>query len=544
MARKLLLVHDITLNSGRDTHFFFREFYKYFNYLNGNYRAGGAIETDNYRIINNVLKVAQNNTYLNGENASRITYVIDYDRDQTDPTKFYYYKCYFIKSYEIVSGFVLFELEQDKWANNIEKAGIYGLDIKRSNRIIGNGIYDEVKHTIGNYNTKWYGGQYRNGWYTIGANHVAIAVLLQFNISQAVFGTDKTTRTMLFLTDSAKWVYDDLKTHITSAFKYDSYLELLAGAVGTITGVTGNLGKLDAQVIKAWVVDTQLVDFGFGAMSISANCSYGGYNTSITLTYLEPQERNYNYKIEDVSPNKVYYIGTYLNGLKLKPYYEKSSNKLVLNFTHTYIVDDNELKIIFSQGERIKDVSNMFELYLNTNASQTTSLRLFARSWSQAVGMGKGAISDFTKGGGGSAGGVMAGLGITKGIADMIPQNPSFENAIGGGDAMHTFGLPREIDDDENINAEYCLSPYVYLEYTSAFDEEQNAGLYGLNYEKTYVYSLDDLFSDTYPLLNSYYRNYLQCDCEVESVQSNDANYIINELKRGIFIGIIDDYIS
>ena len=534
MARQLAIYYDITLNTGRDTHFFYREFYKFFNYLSNNYLLK-TINLDNYRINTGVVKVST--TYMSLENLSRITYLIDYDQDNVDPVVFHYYRCYIVKSYEIQSGYVVFYVQNDSWGNNIEKCTIYGLDIKRCNRILGNGIYDEVKHTIGDYDIGYYDGFVEQGEHVIRAQHVSIAVLLQFNIAQQVFGTDKTTRTMMFLTDTAKWVYDDLKTHITSAFKYDSYLELLAGAVGTIKSVTGNLGTLDAQVIKAWVVDSQKVDVGFGAMSISASCSYGGYSTSITLTYLEPQTRYYNYKIENVTPNKVYYAGSFLNGFKLKPYYEKSSNKLVLNFQHTYIVDDNELKVIFSQGERIKDVTNMFELYLNTNSSQTTALRLFARSWSQAVGMGKGAISDFTRGGGGSAGGVMAGLGVTKGIADMIPQNPSFENAIGGGDAMHTFGLPRNIDDDENTLAMYCQSPYCYVSYDSAFDEEQNAGVYGLQYEKTYIASLDDLLNDTnYPKLNSYYRDFLQCDCEVEAVQSDDANFITNELKRGIFI--------
>ena len=538
MLRQLKLFHNITLNSGRDSHIVFNTFNNYMAMLSRSF-AERIIDYNNYRVNTGTIKVSLN--YLTKENLSKITYAIEYEASD-DFTSYYYYRCYFIKGYDLVSGYVVFYVEQDRWANNIAKANIFDLDVKRSNRILGKGIYDEVKHTIGDFDIGYYDGFIEQGEHVIRAQHVSIAVLLQFNISQAVFGTDKTTRTMMFLTDTAKWVYDDLKTHITSAFKYDSYLELLAGAVGTIKGVTGNLGTLDAQVIKAWVVDSQIVDVGFGAMSISASCSYGGYNTSITLTYLEPQERHYNYKIEDVTPNKVYYAGNFLNGLKLKPYYEKSSNKLVLNFKHTYIVDDNELKVIFSQGERIKDVTNMFELYLNTNASQTTALRLFARSWSQAVGMGKGAISDFTRGGGGSAGGVMAVLGITKGIADMIPQNPSFENAIGGGDAMYTFGLPRSIDDDENTLAEYCQSPYCYITYDSAFDEQQNAYIYGMSYEKTFIGNLSGIFDDnTYPKLSNYYRDFLQCECEIANVQSDDANYIANELRRGIFIELLND---
>lgn len=538
MLRQLKLFNTITLNSGRDSHFVFSNFANYMAMLSHNF-AERLIDYENYRVNTGTIKVSLN--YLIKENLSKITYAIEYEASD-DFVTYYYYRCYFIKGYDLVSGYVVFYVEQDRWANNIAKASIFDLDVKRSNRILGNGIYDEVKHTIGDFDIGYYDGFIEQGEHVIRAQHVSIAVLLQFNISQAVFGTDKTTRTMMFLTDTAKWVYDDLKTHITSAFKYDSYLELLAGAVGTIKGVTGNLGTLDAQVIKAWVVDSQIVDVGFGAMSINASCQYGGYNTNITLTYLEPQTRYQNYKIEDVTPNKVYYAGTFLNGLKLKPYYEKSSNKLVLNFNHTYIVDDNEIKVIFSQGERIKDVTNMFELYLNTNASQTTALRLFARSWSQAVGMGKGAISDFTRAGGGSAGGVTAGLGITKGIADMIPQNPSFENAIGGGDAMYTFGLPRNIDDDENTLAEYCQSPYCYISYDSVFDEQENAYIYGMSYEKTFIGNLSGIFDDNnYPKLNNGYRDFLQCECEIANVQSDDANYIVNELRRGIFIELLND---
>lgn len=542
MAIKLRFFHDVTLDSGRDTHFFFREFYKFFDYLEEHYAIGAPFDIDNYRINTNKIKMATNGSYFNNINGSRVTYVIEYERSEEDPVVFTFYRCYFVKSYEIQSGYIIFDIEHDKWANNIEKAIIYGLDIKRCNHILGNGIYDEVNHTKGSYDLEYLEGMNEEGYTCIGANHVAIALLLQFNISQQVFGDDKISRTMLFITDSAEWVYTDHKTSIQSAYKYSSYLELLAGAVGTITGVSGNLGTLDAQVIKAWVVDTQRIDYGWNTWHINASCKYGGGSITLELTYLEPMETTEHFRIENVTPNKVYYVGTYLNGLKLKPYYEKYNKKQVLNFDLNYIVDDNEVKIIASQGERIKDITNMFELYLNTNASQTTALRLFARSWSQSVGMGKGAISSFTSAGGGGAGAVMAGLEITKGIADMIPQNPSFENAIGGGDAMRTFALPCQIEDDENVLAPYVRSPYVITKYDSAFDEEQNAGVYGLNYERTYLYSLDDLFDENYPRINEYYRTYLQCECEIEGAQIDDANYITNELRRGIFISNINEY--
>ncbi len=537
MLRQLKLFNNITLNSGRDSHFVFNNFNNYIAFLSRSF-AERLIDYNNYRVNTGTIKISLN--YLTKTNLSKITYAIEYEASD-DFSYYYYYRCYFIKGYDLVSGYVVFYVEQDRWANNIEKANIFDLDVKRSNRLLGNGIFDEVKHTKGDYDIHYWAGMDEQGYTAIGANHVAIAVLLQFNISQQVFGSDKISRTIMFITDTAEWVYNEEKSHIQSAYKYSSYLELLAGAVGTITGVTGNLGSLDAQVIKAWVVDTHNIDYRGNHWHIEANCKYGGGSATIDLTYLEPYESTEEVRIDDITPNKVYYIGTYLNGFKLKPYCEKYNNKYVLKFNLTYIVDDNEIKIVASQGERVKDITNMFELYLNTNASQTTALRLFARSWSQAVGMGKGAISDFTRAGGGGAGGVMAGLGITKGIADMIPQNPSFENAIGGGDAMRTFALPCEIDNDENILAPYVRSPYTYISFDSAFDEDVNACIYGMSYEKKFIYSFNAIFNDNdYPKYSNNYRDFLQCECEIANVQSDDANYIVNELRRGIFIELLN----
>lgn len=540
MNKTLNIYSNLTMNSGRDTHYYFKDIKKYLNALS--YNIVKSFSLDNYRINSNTIKVKIDNNFTLSF-LPVCTYAIEYySEGEGDSLQIKYYRCYFIKSFEVQSGYVIFSIEKDKWGSNIENVWPTNLEVLRSNRILGSakGIFDEVQHTKGSYNVEYLEGMDERGYTAIGANHVAIALLLQFNISQQVFGSDKISRTMLFLTDSAEWVYNDHKTSIQSAYKYSSYLELLAGAVGTITGVSGNLGSLDAQVVKAWVVDTQRIYYGNNTWHISASCKYGGGSITLDLTYLEPMETTEHFEIENVTPNKVYYVGTYLNGFKLTPYYETKSDKQILSFDLNYIVDDNEVKIIASQGERIKDITNMFELYLNTNASQTTSLRLFARSWSQAVGMGKGAISTFAGSGGGAGGGVMAGLGITKGIADMIPQNPSFENAIGGGDAMRTFALPCEIEDDENVLAPYVRSPYVITIYISARDEEENAKIYGLNYHE-YVSQLSVLLSDSnYPKYNAYYRDFLQCECELSNVCKEDADYITNELRRGIFIEKIE----
>lgn len=543
MNKTLNIYSNLTINSGRDTHYLFTSIEKYLNALR--YNVAKSLSIDNYRINANTIKVKIDDTLLI-DTLPFITYAIEYySEGEGESEQIKYYRCYFVKSFDVQSGYAIFTIEKDKWASNIANISPFNLEITRSNRLIGNakGVFDEVTHTKGSYDVEYLEGMDERGYTTIGTNHVAIALLLQFNISQQVFGDDKISRTMLFITDSAEWVYNDHKTSIQNAYKYSSYLELLAGAVGTITGVSGNLGTLDAQVIKAWVVDTQRIDYGNNTWHINASCKYGGGSITLELTYLEPMQFTEHFRIENPTPNKVYYVGTYLNGFKLTPYYEKYGNNQVLNFDITYIVDDNEVKIIASQGERIKDITNMFELYLNTNASQTTSMRYIARCFNASMGAVNSTFGGATKGvamGGAVMGAVMGGLSFWNSALGMVPMQPSFENAIGGGDAMRTFALPCEIENDENVLAPYVRSPYVITTYESARDEYENACVYGLNYHE-YISQLSILLSDSnYPKFDHNYRDFLQCECELTNVCKDDADYITNELRRGIFIEQIE----
>ena len=185
----------------------------------------------------------------------------------------------------------------------------------------------------------------------------------------------------------------------------------------------------------------------------------------------------------------------------------------------------------------------MFELYLNTNASQTTSIRYIARCFNASMGAVNSTFGGMAKGadmGGPVMASVMGALSFGNSVLGMVPMQPSFENAIGGGDAMRTFALPCQIEDDENVLAPYVRSPYVITTYESARDEEENAKIYGLNYHE-YVSQLSVLMSDTnYPKINEYYRDFLQCECELTNVCKDDADYITNELRRGIFIEKIE----
>lgn len=540
MARKLMLFHDVTINSGRDSHIVFNDFASFFAIMNNNF-GERIIDYDNYRINTGTIKISLENLTLN--NLSKITYAIEYE---VNYTAFNYYRCYFIKGYDLVSGYVVFYVEQDRWANNIAKANIFDLEVFRSNRLLGDGIFDEVKYTKGAYNEDFYDyQQIEQGEKVLLTTRVCIAFLMQFNISQQVFGTKKTTRTLMFITDSAHDVYLDEKANIQTAFEKESYLQLLADAVGTITGVSGNLGSLDAQVLKAWVVDSQKIDISSTAYYLQASCKYGGHQTTIKAWHLDPIQVSETYTLENITPNKVYYIGSYLNGFKLLPYCNKGTNGYELSFNLDYIVDDNEVKIIASQGERIKDITNMFELFLTTNDANETAIRYIARCFNASMGAVNSTFGGAKKGmemGGPVMSGVMGTLSFANSALSMVNAQPSFENAIGGGDGLRTFYLSPSLDaQGQNEMAEYVKSPYVLITYDSARDEEENANIYGVNYRK-FINSLGDLLNDSnYAKINANYRDFLQCECEVSNVESEDANFIANELRRGIFIDIVNE---
>ncbi len=525
MARQLILYHGLTINKGNHNHVWTKSHTTFLT----NY-AGYVTETlslDNYRINNNVAS-CKLTEHLTEANYNTITYIADVD------TQTNYYRYYHVKSAICRSGFVSFVLEIDLWQTNIVNASISSLDIYRSTRVLSNGFYDEIirsKNLVIEEAIDYWEKTY--GEYVMRAQNICIAFLLQYNISQAVFGTNKITATQMFITDSLKVVYDDEKTHIATSQKHLSALDLLLGAVGTITQLSGGV---DAQVLKAWIVDNNYVDTEIGGWYTNASCIYGNHSTSIKIYHLTPQMRETTHTIDDFTPNKTYYVGSYLNGFKLTNYYNSNGK---LSYQITYIVDDNEVKVVASQGERVKDITNDFEVYLTINASIETSLRRFARNWATAVSASKSAIADWVKGGGGATGVASAVFGFSGTLAGMVDPKPSFENAIGGGDGYKTFKLPVLLSSDENLFAEYVKTPYVVQTYLSDGDEAENALKYGLNYYRIMLDDITDLWE--YDPLQENAIDFLQCKAVVGNAQEEATTFIEAELLRGIHILNLDE---
>lgn len=525
MARQLILYHGLTINKGNHNHVWTKSHTTFLTTY-----AGYVTETlslDNYRINNNVAS-CKLTEYLTEANYNTITYIADVD------TQTNYYRYYHVKSAICRSGFVSFVLEIDLWQTNIVNASITSLDVYRSTRKMTNGFYDEIirsKNLVIEEAIDYW--EKEHGEYVMRAQNISIAFLMQYNISQAVFGNNKITATEMFVTANIKGIYDDLKSHVSNAQKHLSALDLALGAIGTITEVAGGT---DAQVIKAWIVDNNYVDTEVSGWYTAVKCIYGGYQTQLVAYHLTPQMRETTHTIDDFTPNKTYYVGSYLNGFKLTNYCNSNGK---LSYQITWIVDDNELKVIASQGERVKDITNDFEVYLTINASIETSLRRFARNWATAVSASKAGIADWIKGGGGLTGIGNAVFGFSGTLAGMVDPKPSFENAIGGGDGYKTFKLPVLLDNNENLFAEYVKTPYVVQTYLSDGDEAENALKYGLNYYRTMLDNITDLWA--YDPLQVDFIDFLQCKAVVTNAQEDATNFIEAELLRGIHILNLDN---
>lgn len=519
----LRLYTGITPNTQRTLHYFFRYPATYLNAIASHVLK--AINLDNYRVNYNVVKIAlDEDNILTEQNYNEVSYISVADAEKN------YYKFYYVESAVIQSGYVIFNVSVDLWASNIYNALFKNIIVNKSNLDFNNGIADNILHTGTPAIEEFaeYSDHIRS-YYVLGSNRIRIAVLLQYNVSQATFGSNKITKTGIFVTDKLSVLNSLLGSGLDSIYdKYNDF-ELAITAVGTIyelaSGLIGLSGN-DAQVLKAWVIDDEIINFASDTVvGVTAHAHYGDKAVNLPLYQLPSQYKKYTVLGVNLNYNRLYSYGNFQNGMQL---FNKKIANGRLPVTLHHIVDDYEIKIIAQQGERYKDITNMYELRLTTNGFEKTQLRQCAEALSKSIGMYKGGVADYAYGGP-----AMVGMGALNRFMEMIPQQPSYENAVGGGDAYNTFALPYTASGSANAFQHYVKSPYVYTYSESIIDEETKAFKYGLNYCK-YFNTITEIFN--YSLLDANYEAFLQMQCGVEGVSFDAKEIIEQHFANGLFI--------
>ena len=517
MARELRLYRTISINYGDHVHYFTRSQSIFLNNIDS-YKEE-TLSIDNYRINANIAK-CKLTTHLTETNYDQITYIADVDTTKN------YYRYYRVISGLIQSGYVVFTLEVDEWATYITKCGIGNNRIIRSTRLLGGGFYDEIKLTDGRMHHELYDGQRTASVTThFKSTSVYIIFLLNYNLSQAVFGDDKISATELFCASLAD-IVSHADTSEGSLGEYKTHLEIALSLIGGIYGVNANFGDNDAQVLKAWLVpvdEIEYADYGVSVKTKSVFCGGNNHQATFNVTKVLPSKWDKLHIINNYNPNNVYYAGTYNNGLKLRNY----AGSDLRYYTHV-LVGDSDVKVIAQQGERQQDITQGYEVKLTTNGATKTELRKVADALSTSITLGTSTYGKMAAlGGAGGAGFSLAGLDIVKGVAGMVNQF-GIESARGNGDGFLTYYQTNPLSE--------VLSPYCVTYFTSLNDEVERAKLYGLNYvDKIYDEPLGMLFIDVTPL-DANYIDFLQCLSDVSGIPKSPADFITNELARGIWI--------
>lgn len=525
MARQLLMYKGITPNVS-DNRYYYCSPQDFLTEIHAN--LIGSIDLDNYRLEANMAKI--NYAVLPLADAEKVTYLIEYDASTN------YFNCFHVEHVEVRNDFALYRISIDLWQTYIWQGSLSNIHITRCNRNIGDGVYDEIANTkpasVGYtsndiYMATWDGA----GWLTSDKNYayedyIVIVFAVEYNVEQQVFGSDHISETGLYCVD-----FTTLRGLVDATHANSAGVNIASDIIGGIYGVASSWGgsELDARVINAWIMPTAfLTKSGYGH-NFKSKSSYAG-NSNVTFLAEQVLPRRSIKDVVDLpnSPNYAVYFGTFNNGLKLKHY--TSSNLRVKVITN---VSQTSLNVLVEQGENQKDITSAFEVTLTTNAGVTTGIRQFAKAFSNAVSMGSSMAKDLAKGDVSSAG-----LGLAKGVVDMIPLKPSIDGAIGGGDGGTTF-YSTHTTTSGNVTTYYTHNPLCAFYFESTCDEEAHARLYGALFDAYNITDLEDLL--TYSLLGTgtLTDTYVKATARLEGVPLDARNYILSNLGNGVYLKII-----
>ena len=495
----------------------------FYNALKNSNKFIKTLTLDNYRINANVIKVNLTNDLLLDIN--NISYAIEATYDgQTFKT----FKCWHVKEVEVQSGYIVLSCDVDLWQTYINNVTFKNTIIERTNKDLSDyevGYYDPIQNTIGDMTIKRFNGS-SNGYTEYGIDYLWVVVLVQYNISQAVFGDNKISRTELYGIN-----LQDLYNLADVASGDLGYqkppLDVIISIIGGVYKVSANVGNNDAQILKTWIVPNEVLNTAGYGITLTAKSIFFEHATdhekSFNVELVLPNNFTKKCVIDNYDVNKVYYGGTYNNGLKLVNY---TTDKLEYNTI--FITTDDELQILAQQGERQQDITNGFEIKLTTNGSTTTTWRHIAGSLSKAISIGTGASRQIALGGAGAS---MGALSIVGGIAGLV-NDFGIESARGNGDGYLSYW---------NSYNQYwrVKSPYVITSFESTHNEIIKARNYGATFNMVLndmdpLIFLNNVATFLKPQVIETRATYLKGETTATGAPLNACIYISNAIKNGV----------
>ena len=492
------------------------------------------VTLDNYRVNENLIKLKES-AAVTPATMSHITYVIDHDEEA------HYFRAYHVENCYMQSGYLVLEVKPDLWANGFFGGGVlYNLHVARCNRNIANGVYDAIGKTKGaTYPIHLLP-------FNLTLAQCSAVFLLEYNVSQNLFGGDQITKTSLMYM-SFQDIYDTLHNYVNGSFSGNVYDNIdivakvidLLGGIHSVGGTIGTAGaQLNAHVLKVWFIPTEAIQrgtLGLHQVLTKSLLTEGNDMPFNDLVYEVAQlhyikELDYKDYLQDPDtqwaefmPDYHVEVGTLYRAMPISRFTQDTKA-----YFH-YVFTNSSVNVYVEEGLQQEDITESFEVTITLNNATETSLISATKSLTKLAGGIASVAKGYAKGGyvGAAAGAAMYGVGLMASMKDAQPLQ-----AIGTGDGALTFSQ----NNPTRVN-----SPYYLMVTASNENEKEHAYFKGVSYDLFYT-SLNDI-DEAAQLGQSYFTRtgfYIMADAmRIEGMQGSNADFVRNEFARGIWVKVL-----
>ena len=327
-------------------------------YLHSNYQS---IAPDTYQITNNVLTLANNSDYHD------ITYIIEYDNEDTD-----YLRCYFADDVIERSGLLLFNLSLDIFGTYISKmrylyftcdrtsASLFNSHIEAGNVLSDGQEVTPLKTTT--YD-KW-------------SASLMVVLFVTLKRTDAFSNPSITTLPLAFELSRLKAAFD--KAVNGTYTNSNDIPTILSEVLGSITEISG--GFLGSEHYKVTLNNAYLIPAEFlnpfaysieNSMIIQSKTNLVTNTLSIACNTLKTMKKTLSLSIpSSLSKYKKHYIGTYLSNIEIPLYVNTSLMKAYVNCS----ISKGALQIEIEYGNATKDITSAFAFVATNNNIEAESL--------------------------------------------------------------------------------------------------------------------------------------------------------------------------
>lgn len=551
MSRQLFIFKSVLPNYDNNTHYYFTDALAYFDYLTQNYDYI-YLPLDNSRDNTNVIKPSASAFDFDYNEA---TYVIDCEIRPSiagAPRKLLYWKCFYINTSTLQSGFVRMNLSVDYWGTYIHKANITSTKILRCNRNIGNGVYDNptmTKLDIVNGYVKEIKTPYLPRPSYMDEGTLGVFFVADVITSEDTNMRSYTSSTYLFHVGLG-FFKTAIINFINTSYPAEQREQAIASinrinpislALSYVSNIFQTTAERKVRVKKAYVIPSSRISISTKYYKFKTQSPYFEGEITFDAYIVYPNVIKDVYAIDnaDLDENYLYMVGVYGNGLLIS----KQTSDIVIDIQ--YIVNETDIEVKICNGSQEKDITSAFEATITGNSEEATSLQkigFWSKLLSNAVGLTMSGSGEMMKSYStmGYAGVALAGVdlalkGFNLGLGNTDPLNPVGITSNGGAGSTYSWYLT-----DEMIAQRRVSYPYVLTYFKSLADEKAKVRKNGVSFE-VFDLSLSDIASN-YDLLGTdtnETRTFITMSSEVDGVPTEARNTIRNKLLAGLYYVVI-----